>query len=54
MAVYSILFGAFIFLFILSSVEFLLHNYAIMVSYKDEARHEGAYVLSLIDQDYRV
>ena len=52
MAVYSILLGAFIFLFILSSVEFLLHNYAIMDSYKDEARHEGAYVLSLIDQGY--
>lgn len=51
-AVRAILLGAFIFMFVLSGVEFVLHIYAIMGNYKDEAEHEGSFVMSLIDQDY--
>ncbi len=51
-AIHAILLGALIFMFILSAVELVLHIYAIMGNYKDEAKHEGSFVLSLIDPVY--
>ncbi|MBQ6442966.1 MAG: PP2C family protein-serine/threonine phosphatase [Lachnospiraceae bacterium] len=51
-AVYSTLIGAFLFLLILSVVELVLHVYAIMGNYKAEAKHEGSFVMSLIDPAY--
>ena len=52
MAVYTILFGALIFMLLLSLVELVLHVYAIMGNYKSEAVHEGSFVISLIDPEY--
>lgn len=52
MAVYSILFGALIFMLLLSQVELALHIYAIMGNYKSEAVHEGSFAVSLIDPEY--
>ncbi len=52
MALYSILFGSFIFLMALSAVQFVISGYGIMRDYKAEARHEGEFVMSLVGQDY--
>lgn len=52
MAVYSILLGSFIFLLVLSLVEFLLHAYSTMITYKREADHEGAVAISIIGKEY--
>ncbi len=51
-AVRAILLGACIFMLVLTAVELVLHVYAIMGNYKDEAEHEGAFVMSLMDPAY--